>query len=123
MHRALAIPEIVGMIVDSMSLYDRRTLAILARTSRYFHELALDALWSTLYDFRALAKCMPDHLWEEVEIVEPQFHNRPSHTVTSIVSNKLTRLRSADFRNIEIHKACHPRRMAHRALPIIRGSC
>ncbi len=45
-----------------------RTAYTLARTCRAFLEPALDVLWSEQHDFRFLASCMPDGLWEIREI-------------------------------------------------------
>jgi hypothetical protein len=72
MHHALDVPEIVKLIVDAIDPDDKRTLDMLSRTGRRFHEPALDALWSTLDDLSALAKFMPDHLWETVEEYKPR---------------------------------------------------
>ncbi|KAF9238221.1 hypothetical protein BU15DRAFT_62634 [Melanogaster broomeanus] len=42
---------------------DRRTLARLARTCRYFLEPALNVLYYEINDLLCLIKCMPDDLW------------------------------------------------------------
>jgi hypothetical protein len=89
MHRALNFPEIVYMIVNAInSRAKKRTLARLARTSHIFREQALDALWHTLEDLQALARCMPEHTWEE--FMTPRPHS--DGPLTSIVSVRPQRL-------------------------------
>ncbi|KIJ58173.1 hypothetical protein HYDPIDRAFT_34429 [Hydnomerulius pinastri MD-312] len=74
MHRCLSIDEILTTICQhafnilkpepkSRELRDRRTLARLARTSRYFLEPALNVLYYEINDLLWLIKCMPDDLW------------------------------------------------------------
>lgn len=74
MHRCLTIDEILTIIFQhafvilkpepkSREFRDRRTLARLARTSRYFLEPALNVLYYEISDLLWLIKCMPDDLW------------------------------------------------------------
>ncbi|KAG9309649.1 hypothetical protein JVU11DRAFT_10313 [Chiua virens] len=74
MHRCLTIDEILTIIFQhafiilkpepkSREFRDRRTLARLARTCRYFLEPALNVLYYEIHDLLWLIKCMPDDLW------------------------------------------------------------
>ncbi|KAF8129508.1 hypothetical protein EV363DRAFT_1337372 [Boletus edulis] len=74
MHRCLTIDEILTIIFQhafiilkpepkSREFRDRRTLARLARTCRYFLEPALNVLYYEINDPLWLIKCMPDDLW------------------------------------------------------------
>ncbi|KAJ7616043.1 hypothetical protein FB45DRAFT_841681 [Roridomyces roridus] len=63
MHRALAIPEIVRIILHCA---DHAILPPLARTCRAFCDPALDLLWEDKDGLRHLLRCMPDGLWEPV---------------------------------------------------------
>lgn len=74
MHRCLTIDEILTIIFQhafiilkpepkSREFRDRRTLARLARTSRYFLEPALNVLYYEINDLLWLIRCMPDGLW------------------------------------------------------------
>ncbi|KAI9573115.1 hypothetical protein HD554DRAFT_2059143 [Boletus coccyginus] len=74
MHRCLTIDEILTIIFQhafiilkpepkSREFRDRRTLARLARTCRYFLEPALNVLYYEINDLLWLIKCMPDDLW------------------------------------------------------------
>ncbi|GBE80117.1 hypothetical protein BKA93DRAFT_823649 [Sparassis latifolia] len=49
---------------------DYETLATLARTSRVFHEPALDILWSYQADLSNLVKCFPSDSWIEIPGVD-----------------------------------------------------
>jgi hypothetical protein len=42
-------------------------LLVACLTSQTFYNPASDALWHTLDDLQALARCMPEHMWEESE--------------------------------------------------------
>ncbi|KAJ7644786.1 hypothetical protein FB45DRAFT_1053451, partial [Roridomyces roridus] len=72
MHRTWRIPEIVQEIVSHFDSTDlpatRAQLAYLARTSRIFHEQALDGLWKHTSTMVNLIKCMPSDLWEAQSI-------------------------------------------------------
>ncbi|KAJ7459605.1 hypothetical protein B0H11DRAFT_1872722 [Mycena galericulata] len=72
MHRSLRIPEIAQLIVShidpSFVTGADAALASLARTSRIFHDHALDLLWRQQDTIGNLVKCMPDDLWE-VQII------------------------------------------------------
>ncbi|KAJ7606354.1 hypothetical protein DFH06DRAFT_243122 [Mycena polygramma] len=65
MHRGLYIDEIRGLIVSE---FDRvahsKELAVLARTSTIFHDLALNALWEEQVTIMPLLRCMPVDIWE-----------------------------------------------------------
>ncbi|KAF9223030.1 hypothetical protein BS17DRAFT_149807 [Gyrodon lividus] len=74
MHKCLSINEILTTIFHhtfivpkpepkSREFRDRRTLARLARTCRYFLEPALNVLYYEISDLLWLIKCMPDDLW------------------------------------------------------------
>jgi hypothetical protein len=70
MHRCLEIPEILGLIFDSIlndapSGESRRTVSALAVTCHGFKDIALDALWYTQTSLVPLIKCMPNDLWRE----------------------------------------------------------
>lgn len=62
MHRTLHILEI---IVDVFSLLDKKSLSVLARTCRSFHEPALDLLWREQESLLPLLKCLPQNQWVE----------------------------------------------------------
>ncbi|KAF8994457.1 hypothetical protein BDQ17DRAFT_1430991 [Cyathus striatus] len=62
----LQIPEILMQICKHM-MYQKPTLASLARTCRMFEEPALDVLWHSLNGFYPLAKCLPSNVWDEKE--------------------------------------------------------
>jgi hypothetical protein len=64
-HQALRCAEVTRLICDQC---DRTTLASLARTRRDISEAALDVLWHSIYNVGPLIRCMPEDLWEEVEI-------------------------------------------------------
>ncbi|KAF8181733.1 hypothetical protein K438DRAFT_2021083 [Mycena galopus ATCC 62051] len=75
MHPALEISEIVHLVVaefqpdtESFQSPDSKVLAILARTCTTFHDIALDALWSHQTTILNLVRCMPQDLWETVEV-------------------------------------------------------
>ncbi|KAI4527190.1 hypothetical protein K525DRAFT_187304 [Schizophyllum commune Loenen D] len=84
MHRCLAIPEILSMICDSLSvaidessdnvpLYDpdsRRALARLSSTCSALSHTALRSLWKTVHNPAVIAKyTMPEDLWTSDELV------------------------------------------------------
>jgi hypothetical protein len=63
------IPEIVCLICDQVqNLPDPRdsnnSLAVLARTCRFFHEPAVSKLWYDLESLAPLIMCMPADLWQ-----------------------------------------------------------
>ena len=69
-HRCLEIPEILGLIFDSIlndapSGESRRTVLALALTCHGFKDTALDVLWYTQTSLVPLIKCMPSDLWRE----------------------------------------------------------
>ncbi|KAJ7898919.1 hypothetical protein B0H14DRAFT_3852974 [Mycena olivaceomarginata] len=76
-HRALTIPEIVGLICEHLEVLaephhegsgTRRNLedlAALARTCRDFENPALDILWREQNTLANTLKCLPSNLWEE----------------------------------------------------------
>ena len=49
-----------------------RTLPVLARTSQFLREPALDALWDTLPNYGFLVYALPQDAWE-VDIVDDKF--------------------------------------------------
>jgi hypothetical protein len=70
MHKCLEIPEISGLIFDSLlndapSGESRRTMLALALTCRGFEDIALDVLWHTQTSLVPLIKCTPSDLWRE----------------------------------------------------------
>ncbi|KAJ7666767.1 hypothetical protein DFH06DRAFT_1469958 [Mycena polygramma] len=70
MHRALAVPEIVGLIFDHLegvylALNRRQDFAALARTCKSFHDPALDVLWKRQNTLTYILKCLPSDVWEE----------------------------------------------------------
>lgn len=79
-HRALFVPEIVRLIFGFVQAWDeenpagecigfvtatggKRSLAYLARTCRFFHEPAIDALWMNLESIDPLIKLLPRRMW------------------------------------------------------------
>lgn len=73
MHACLYISEIFAIIcnelrvapndeLDSAENKDLASLAVLARTSRIFYELALNALWCGIPNLIPLLLCMPSDL-------------------------------------------------------------
>ncbi|KAI0357629.1 hypothetical protein OH77DRAFT_1588467 [Trametes cingulata] len=66
-RRCLSVPELQHLIFDSLFRQPGgpRTLTVLARTSRLFHEVALDTLWGTLKSLAPLVRCFPSELWKE----------------------------------------------------------
>jgi hypothetical protein len=63
------IPEIVGLICHQVqTLLESRdsnnSLAVLARTCRFFHEPAVSRLWYDLESLAPLIMCMPEELWQ-----------------------------------------------------------
>ncbi|KAJ7788745.1 hypothetical protein B0H14DRAFT_3575900 [Mycena olivaceomarginata] len=76
-HRALTIPEIIGLICEHLEVLaephhegsgTRRNLedlAALARTCRDFENPALDILWREQNTLANTLKCLPSNLWEE----------------------------------------------------------
>ncbi|KAJ7617612.1 hypothetical protein DFH06DRAFT_100588 [Mycena polygramma] len=81
MHSALQIPEVVHMIC--FQLYPDHgqklpedaagDLAALARTSKFFQDVALDALWSFQDTFAHILRCMPSDVWGH-EVVSGSVH-------------------------------------------------
>lgn len=68
MHRALDIAEIVQMICREFaggSGYHSKSLSSLARTSRFFHEPAVEVLWHTQLTFNHVLTCLPTDSWEQ----------------------------------------------------------
>ncbi|KAJ7495280.1 hypothetical protein FB451DRAFT_959524, partial [Mycena latifolia] len=58
------IPELVDIICYLMYPEDRRGLAVLARTSKAFQDVALHVqLWRSQSTFANILRCMPDDLW------------------------------------------------------------
>ncbi|KAJ6533393.1 hypothetical protein DFH09DRAFT_1370027 [Mycena vulgaris] len=70
MHRALQIPELVDVVCSHVAPLQPssepglRDLAVLARTSKIFHNAALDGLWSYQATFANILRCMPNDLWD-----------------------------------------------------------
>lgn len=79
-HHALFVPEIVRLIFGFVQAWDeenpagecigfvtatggKRSLAYLARTCRFFHEPAIDALWMNLESIDPLIKLLPRRMW------------------------------------------------------------
>ncbi|KAI0647948.1 hypothetical protein C8Q79DRAFT_540724 [Trametes meyenii] len=84
---------------DGVSLGERftgqKTLLILARTSRAFHEHALDALWSTLPGYGFIVYTLPADAWK-VEIQEWAFASQSSpllSVIRPLVPGDFTRLK------------------------------
>jgi hypothetical protein len=69
--RALSQLDVVTAIVSQVQPQD--TLASLARTSHIISEVALDKLWRSSFNFVALARCMPQQYWEEIETSAESF--------------------------------------------------
>ncbi|KAF7347154.1 hypothetical protein MVEN_01469900 [Mycena venus] len=68
MHNALRIPEIVHLVVSELNT-EGRELVALARTCTRFQNIALDALWRKQTNVVNLIRCMPEDLWETVDVV------------------------------------------------------
>lgn len=64
-HQALRYAEVARLICDQC---DKTTLASLARTRRDISEAALDVLWHSIFNIGYLIRCMPEDLWDEVEV-------------------------------------------------------
>jgi hypothetical protein len=64
-HQVLRCAEVTRLICDQC---DKTTLASLARTRQDISEAALDVLWHSIYNVGPLIRCMPEDLWEEIEI-------------------------------------------------------
>ncbi|KAK7052601.1 hypothetical protein R3P38DRAFT_2604095 [Favolaschia claudopus] len=68
MHRALGILEMVELICENSTkrtgFPDDASLAVLARTCKFFTNPALNVLWKSQYTILNVLKCMPDELWE-----------------------------------------------------------
>ena len=72
MHRLWLIAELTTRIVEEciavdvhvsdLTLVDRQTLCVLARTCQTLLEPALDLLWYRQYTFENLVKCLPRDL-------------------------------------------------------------
>ncbi|KAI6014659.1 hypothetical protein EDC04DRAFT_2904035 [Pisolithus marmoratus] len=79
-HRALSVPEIVRLIFGFVQAWDaespagecigsviptegKKSLAYLARTCHFFHEPAIDALWTNLESIDPLIKLLPRRMW------------------------------------------------------------
>ncbi|KAJ7442703.1 hypothetical protein B0H11DRAFT_1881713 [Mycena galericulata] len=75
MHRSFRIPEIVHIVVSYIDpafvAGANAQLAALARTSKIFHDDALNMLWRHQDTIANFVKCMPDDSWEE-EIIRYQ---------------------------------------------------
>ena len=75
-HRLLSIPELLSYIAElfddpsaaSLDESARSTLNSLARSCRAFWAPALDVLWRYQNGLVNIIECMPDDLWEEVEV-------------------------------------------------------
>ncbi|KAF9007226.1 hypothetical protein BDQ17DRAFT_1407692, partial [Cyathus striatus] len=59
------IPEILHLICQELFFY-KKTLVVLARTCKAFHEPALDMIWFQLSGFYSLEKCLQRGVWKEV---------------------------------------------------------
>jgi hypothetical protein len=66
MHRAFTVREIVALIVSYIGSESKATLAALATTCSTLSDCALDELWRSVH-LIFLARCMPAHLWDEIE--------------------------------------------------------
>jgi hypothetical protein len=64
MHRALATPDVLALIVAHCA-ESKDALAALARTCQVISEYALDELWHTIDSVILLARCMPPRFWDE----------------------------------------------------------
>ncbi|KAJ7604091.1 hypothetical protein DFH06DRAFT_1114027 [Mycena polygramma] len=76
MHRALRIPEIVGLVCDHLEyIYltqdGPNDFATLARTCKSFHDPALDVLWRRQNTLANVLKSLPSDVWEERHDVKP----------------------------------------------------
>jgi hypothetical protein len=92
-HRALTIPEIIGLICEHLEVLaephhegsgTRRNLedlAALARTCRDFENPALDILWREQNTLANTLKCLPSNLWEETLVP-----NDGSYCLVSLLS-------------------------------------
>lgn len=58
-HRALAVDEILTLIMGSLFSFRSRTLASLARTCKMLNEAAIPLLWQTLYSLSPLLRLLP----------------------------------------------------------------
>ncbi|EIW55805.1 uncharacterized protein TRAVEDRAFT_22243 [Trametes versicolor FP-101664 SS1] len=58
-HRALAVDEILTLIMGSLFSFRFRTLASLARTCKMLNEAAIPLLWQTLYSLSPLLRLLP----------------------------------------------------------------
>ncbi|KAG1746706.1 uncharacterized protein EDB91DRAFT_1245889 [Suillus paluster] len=121
MHRALQLNDIIYMLfrhVNEPSVnhepggnVGQKTLAVLARTCRIFHEPALDVLWGDLYFPQPLIRCLPDsgdqwHLkdhtkpltardWEVLQKYVPRVLSLTFHSETPFYRNVLKALRQS----------------------------
>ncbi|TFK93099.1 hypothetical protein K466DRAFT_538637 [Polyporus arcularius HHB13444] len=62
-HQAFCITELVRNICQHLE-DDRASLAVLARTSKAFHEPAVGSLWYRLPNLVPLVKCLPPDAWK-----------------------------------------------------------
>ncbi|KAJ6449915.1 hypothetical protein C8R47DRAFT_1084606 [Mycena vitilis] len=64
MHRSLYIAEIRLLIVSELDpVQESNALAVLARTSTFFHHIALDALWREQGTIMNVLRCIPADVW------------------------------------------------------------
>jgi hypothetical protein len=77
--------EILRLVIEFTD--SSTTLAALARVNQDLSEVALDKLWSRLDCLYALAKCMPNVLWDEYETKHSDgFFRYKERIVVSVVS-------------------------------------
>ncbi|KAJ6571261.1 hypothetical protein B0H19DRAFT_1129583 [Mycena capillaripes] len=96
MHPALAIPEILDLIISEVDPLagmrpGSKALAALAGTSTIFRDMALDALWQHQTNILNLIRCMPSELWvESVDISGARSLTRRRRLVASDWDRVLT---------------------------------
>jgi hypothetical protein len=73
MHRALATPDVLALIVAHCA-ESKDVLAALARTCQVISECALDELWHTIDSVILLARCMPPRFWDELSVPRKVYH-------------------------------------------------
>ena len=65
MRHPLHIPELTSIIFELVE--SRRDLAALALSCKTFRDPALKILWKELTSLEPLIRCLPNHIWGEVE--------------------------------------------------------
>ncbi|KAI0349590.1 hypothetical protein OH77DRAFT_1490568 [Trametes cingulata] len=117
-------PEALRMICNILIQPDRdqerpqwflglNTLLILARTSRVFHEYALNAIWSSIPGYGILLFTLPPDAWTAEELPAEWPSQRPAIQLSitrPLVANDLARLKHCSWRVRQIlpHRDCQP---------------